>query len=220
MTFLQTMGLRIKELRIHLGLTQDELGKKAGYTSRSSINKIELGLVDIPQSKIKAIADALKTTPAYLMGWEKSESKLKAPKITDDVVTFPVIGEIAAGYDNPAIEDWSGETTTIPSFYLKGRKKEDFFVLTVKGASMYPMYIEGDKVLILKQESVDSGEVCAILYDEEMATLKKVEYKPGENWLKLIPINPEYAPRKIENEELETCRVIGIPILLIREIGI
>lgn len=217
---MSTIGNRIRIRRQQLNLSQYELAKRLGYKSRSSINKIELDERNLTQSKIKAIADALETTPAYIMGWEENSNKLKAPKITDDVVTFPVIGEIAAGYDNPAIEDWSGETTTIPSFYLKGRKKEDFFVLTVKGASMYPMYIEGDKVLILKQESVDSGEVCAILYDEEMATLKKVEYKPGENWLKLIPINPEYAPRKIENEELETCRVIGIPILLIREIGI
>lgn len=72
MNFLTEVGLRVKELRQKLNLTQDELARKAGYTSRSSINKIEKGLVDIPQSKIADLAAALETTPAYLMGWEKA----------------------------------------------------------------------------------------------------------------------------------------------------
>ena len=65
--------IRIRELREKLGLTQDELAKKVGYTSRSTINKIELGKNDISQSKIAAFAKALNTTPAYLMGWEEKE---------------------------------------------------------------------------------------------------------------------------------------------------
>ncbi len=145
--------------------------------------------------------------------------KLKSPNITEDVVTFPVIGEIAAGYDEIAVEDWSGDTVDIPTSYLKGRKKEDFFVLSVHGDSMYPMYLNGDKVLILKQNTLDhSGDVGAILYEGECATLKKVEYVQGEDWLRLVPINPEYQPKLIEGPDLELCRVIGVPRLLVREI--
>lgn len=80
-SFLLEFGLRIKNLRVNKGMTQDELAQKAGYTSRSSINKIELGLVDIPQSKIISIAEALNTTPAYLMGWvDNSKNKLEEEK--------------------------------------------------------------------------------------------------------------------------------------------
>ena len=43
---------RIKSRREELGLTQDELARKLGYKSRSSIQKIEKGENDIPQSKI------------------------------------------------------------------------------------------------------------------------------------------------------------------------
>ena len=50
-------------------MTQDALAKRVGYKSRTSIHKIELGLTDLPQSKIMEIADALATTPEYLMGW-------------------------------------------------------------------------------------------------------------------------------------------------------
>lgn len=50
--------------------TQDELAKLAGYTDRSSIAKIEKGLVDLPQTKIKQFADIFGVTPSTLMGWD------------------------------------------------------------------------------------------------------------------------------------------------------
>lgn len=66
-----TIGDRIRIRREKLNMSQDELAKKLGYKSRSSINKIELGLYNLKQSKIKAIADALDTTPSYIMGWNE-----------------------------------------------------------------------------------------------------------------------------------------------------
>lgn len=63
-----TIGERIKSRREELKMTQEELAKKCGYKSRSSINKIELSR-DLPLKKIKLMADALDTTPSYLMGW-------------------------------------------------------------------------------------------------------------------------------------------------------
>lgn len=72
---------RIKARREELNMSQEELAKLIGYKSRSSINKIEIGENDIPQSKIKAFADALQTTPAYLMGWdEDGNSSLPKPQ--------------------------------------------------------------------------------------------------------------------------------------------
>ena len=59
----------IKHRREELGLSQQDLADMLGYKSRSTIAKIEAGENDIPQSKIKAFAIALKTTPAILMGW-------------------------------------------------------------------------------------------------------------------------------------------------------
>lgn len=51
-------------------MSQEALAFALGYKSRSSINKIENDANGLPQSKIAAIAKALDTTPAYLMGWE------------------------------------------------------------------------------------------------------------------------------------------------------
>lgn len=64
------IGQRIKQRREELNMTQDELANKVGYKSRSSVNKIEIDGRGLPQKKIVAFANALETTPAYLMGWE------------------------------------------------------------------------------------------------------------------------------------------------------
>jgi transcriptional regulator with XRE-family HTH domain len=52
-----------------LNLTQKELAKKVGYSSDTTIAKIEADINDLTQSKIVAFAEALETTPAYIMGW-------------------------------------------------------------------------------------------------------------------------------------------------------
>lgn len=66
-----TIGQRIQNRREELGLTQEELAHRIGYKSKSPINKIELDVYSLRQSKIKAIADAQETTPAYIMGWDE-----------------------------------------------------------------------------------------------------------------------------------------------------
>lgn len=63
-----TMYERIKQLRIEKGLSQQELANLTGYQDRSSIAKIESGVVDLPQSKILLFANVLGVSPAALMG--------------------------------------------------------------------------------------------------------------------------------------------------------
>ena len=76
-----TLGERIKKLRLESGLTQEELAKEIGYSTKTSISKIENDVLDINQSTIVALARALKTTPSVLMGWTETENKppLKLP---------------------------------------------------------------------------------------------------------------------------------------------
>lgn len=65
----------IKTLREQQGLSQNELARRVGYTSRTTIAKIESGKIDLPQSKIKAFAQALGTTPSDLMGWDSAKRR-------------------------------------------------------------------------------------------------------------------------------------------------
>jgi transcriptional regulator with XRE-family HTH domain len=74
----KTIGERIRDRRELLGLSQEELAKMIGYTSRSSINKIETGVQQLRQSKIKAIADALDTNVNYILGIDSNSDKYKS----------------------------------------------------------------------------------------------------------------------------------------------
>ena len=75
-----TIGDRIALRRKQLGLTQFELAQKMGYKSKSSINKIELGITDVAQKNIIKLAEALETDPAWLMGWEEKEQPALSEK--------------------------------------------------------------------------------------------------------------------------------------------
>lgn len=72
------IGDRIKMRRLELGLTQEELAKRMGYKSKSTINKVEAGINDVNMSTTKRYAKALETTVAYLMGWVDISDKIIA----------------------------------------------------------------------------------------------------------------------------------------------
>lgn len=65
----------IKSYRKQCRMTQEELAKRAGYSDRSSIAKIESGVVDLSQSKIAQFADIFGVTPGDLMGWDEASDQ-------------------------------------------------------------------------------------------------------------------------------------------------
>lgn len=79
------IGKYIRQRRQELGLTQEELAKKTGYTSKAAINKIEKGVNDIPQSKIMIFADALEVEPIYFF---KEDTPTIPPRIEAYIKKF------------------------------------------------------------------------------------------------------------------------------------
>lgn len=77
-----TIGERIKKRREELNMTQAELARILGYKSRTSVYKMELGERGLPQKKIKQIAEALHTTPEYIMGWEEKPKEKEQTSLT------------------------------------------------------------------------------------------------------------------------------------------
>ena len=197
------------------GMRATDLASATGI-STARISQYVNGVYEAKQTGIYLIAKALDVNEAWLMGYDVPMER--GITETDDTVEFRVMGEMAAGYDHIMNENWEGDTIEIPRSYLKGRQAKDFIVLSVVGDSMYPTYQEGDRVLIKKCETVPSGSVALFRYDGENATLKRVEYVSGQDWVKLVPINPMHPPVKIDGEELTRCSVIGKPVCLIRQI--
>ncbi len=68
------IGQRIKSLRESNGLTQEELGKAIGV-NKATVNRYETGVIDIKRTVAIKLAEALHTSPAYLMGWEEDIEK-------------------------------------------------------------------------------------------------------------------------------------------------
>lgn len=69
------VGQNIAAARKRAGMTQEELAARVGYKTKSAINKIEMGIRDLPQKKIAAFADALGVTPGHLMGWDEKPAE-------------------------------------------------------------------------------------------------------------------------------------------------
>lgn len=193
------IGEKIKLLRLEKKLTQEELAVAAG-TKKQTIHKYEIGIItNIPASKIKAIADKLGTTPAYLMGWEHSEQAeddIKPIKLKK----FPMLGEIACG--NPIMCEQNYET-----FIEASENLQADFCLTAKGDSMINARIKnGDIVFIRQQPIVENGEIAAVIIDDT-ATLKRVYIQ--NNYMTLMAENPEYAPIVIQLSEDINVRILG-----------
>lgn len=75
------IGRKIYDLRTAQGMTLEELGKRVGV-GKSTVRKWENGLIgNMRRDKVVKVAEALHTTPAYLLGWE---DEVPEDPITDD----------------------------------------------------------------------------------------------------------------------------------------
>lgn len=83
------VGQNIALARKQAGLTQEELAARVGYKTKSAINKIELGIRDLPQKKIAAFADALGVTPGHLMGWDTPSPAAEQGALAANVLKNP-----------------------------------------------------------------------------------------------------------------------------------
>ncbi|MBR1762917.1 MAG: helix-turn-helix domain-containing protein [Eubacterium sp.] len=193
-------------------------------TPESVISQYKKGMYQPKQKRTEQFAKILDVSVSWLMGADvpmENQStatiKFNYPDVSDDYIEFPVIGEVAAGFDKIAVEEWTEDKIKIHPDYLKGKSREDYFVLRVKGDSMYPLYLENDKVLVRRQNSVDyNGQIAVVIYGDDCGTIKKVEYR--NDCIMLVPINPQVKPEKISDVEAEKLQVLGVPQLLVREI--
>lgn len=206
---MKSVGDRIREKRESLGMSQGELAKKLGYKSRSSINKIETDERNLTQSKIKSIADALLTTPSYIMGWDEPKEEIPSNfKPMPEMRQIPRVGRIACGEPITAEENIEGYDETPAGWHA------DFSLLCV-GDSMSPKIEDGDVVAIRCQPQVNNGEIAAVRIGDE-ATLKMVFLH--QDYIELRPVNPTYPSIIRRLEEMEEIRIEGKAVGLCRDL--
>lgn len=194
----------IKRRRKELGLTQLELAKSVGYTSKSTISKIEKGEIDLSITMLKAIAKTLQTTAMSLIYGDGSpdyeSSSLPDGIIPLETKELPILGSVACG--KPIFDPSDGVQIKVPSSFHAD------FGLYARGDSMIGADIhDGDLVFFTQQPSVENGQIAAVFIDDEV-TLKRVYYQQGER-LVLQAENSSVPPIIIEGPDLDMVHIIG-----------
>ena len=202
---------RLKEALYLNNMKAADLCEATGR-GKSAISQYLSGSFKPKQERLGQIARALHVSVAYLMGWDDPSIK-----ISDGSHCFPIIGEVAAGYGSLAFEE-TGDQVAIPNEWLHGQNPESFFILRAKGSSMEPYIMNGDLLLVHRQSSVDPNSIAVVLYESELATVKKVNYVYGEDWVDLIPLNRDFEIKHINTRlGLSSCRILGLVWKMIRE---
>lgn len=121
---------------------------------------------------------------------------------------IPVLGSIPAGIPIELIEDIL-DYEDISENMLKGGK--EYFALKVKGSSMWPKYLDGDTIIVLKQDDCESGQDAVVMVNGNDGTFKRVIKK--DNGITLEPINQqEYNSVSYSNEDIEKLpvKILGV----------
>lgn len=199
------IGHRIKARREQLQMTQEELAKKLGYKSKTTITKIENGTNDIVQSKVCDFAKVLNTTPAYLMGWEDLEQH--TPKSNGyPTVRIPVLGDVAAGVPILAQQDIIGYED-IPADMAK---TGEYFGLKIKGDSMEPKIHDNDIVIVKSMSNAENNDIVIAMINNE-ATCKRLH--KYSNSVVLTAINSDYKPIEVTPDE--NIQILGKVVMSI-----
>jgi repressor LexA len=138
---------------------------------------------------------------------DKGEISLRGfPSSVEAQVKVPLVGLVPAGYPRESF-DLSGEAVNVPD-WMVGRKRGNIFCVQVDGKSMVDAYIDdGDRVLVERTNSANSGEMVVAFLDDGSVTLKRLRIDNGDIFL--VPENPEFEPVRVK--ELRVLgRVIGV----------
>ncbi len=130
-----------------------------------------------------------------------------------EVVEIPILGRVAAGVPLLAEENREGALTLATSA-LPGRG-EDCFALRVHGDSMIQAHIvEGDLVVVRRQDSAQPGDIVVALLDDE-ATVKRF-LRDGDRVV-LKPEHPSMAPIIVAEGAVE-LKILGKVVGLFRDL--
>ncbi len=190
-----TFGSRLKEIRKSNHLTQQALADML-HVDRTTVVKWETDKNLANQEIMDFLCDEFAVTLDYLLG--RNDNIKKGTRIK-------VFGSIAAGIPLDAIVD----VTDYEEIPEELAKSGEYFALQIKGNSMAPRIQDGDVVILRQQESVENGEIAAVLVNGSEATLKKINVL--ENGIALIPLNPEFDTMFYSSEQVQTLpvKIIG-----------
>ena len=199
-----TTGQVIAKRRIELGWTQEELAKKMGYTSKSSINKLELDKADLPKRKIKLLADVL--------GIDVSELFPDVPYYNPETttLTIPFITQkISAGLGEEELPDDCLEVRSIDilASMAKGISRKILTAAEVKGDSMIEANIYPGDIVIFARGRIEGDGIYVLALAGDVL-VKRLQFDALSNELEIISMNRNYKPRTV-SADADGLRILG-----------
>lgn len=199
-----TTGQVIAKRRIELGWTQEELAKKMGYTSKTSITKIESDKIDLPRRKVKMIADVL--------GISVNDLFPDAPSYNPEtgILTIPFITQkISAGIGEEELPDDCLEVRSIDilASMAKGISKKVLTAAEVKGDSMIEANIYPGDIVIFARGRIEGDGIYVLALGGDVL-VKRLQFDALSNELEIISMNRNYKPRTV-SADADGLRILG-----------
>lgn len=199
---MNSFGAKLKSCRKDMSLSQKELGQKIGV-AESTISLYESNKRFPDAETLQKISSLFNVSLDYLLG--NAPCKKPVSPIGRGV-RIPVLGRVVAGIPIEAVEEILDYEEITPELAATG----EFFALKIRGHSMEPRMMEGDVVIVRRQDDVDSGDVAIVLVNGDEATVKRV--KKQEEGITLIATNTSvYEPHFYSNKEIADLpvRILG-----------
>ena len=165
--------------------------EERGFIRRLPNRARALEVIRMPEMAAGA-ANQRRFTPSIVEGGlARAKAPPPPPPVEDNrSMSIPVMGRIAAGTPISAIQNRSHSVTLSPDFLTQG----EHYALEVRGDSMVEAGIlDGDLVVIKKQDTANTGDIIVALIDEEEATLKRFRRRGSS--IALEAANPAYETR-------------------------
>ena len=202
------LGEYLKNIRESKNISLREVEKltEIGY---SHLSMIENGKRNVTPALLKNLANVYHIN--YIDLYEKAGYLDLAEyerKETSAKCILPLLGTVKAGYDYLAQENWIG-TVEVDNNLIKDCS--EYFALNVKGDSMFPVLIEGDIVIVRKQEDFENGDIVVAIVNGDEATIKKG--KKTSTGIFLQPLNTAYEPLIYTYDEMKSIPVIIVGIV-------
>lgn len=191
---------RLRETLKLVGIKQAELARQAGL-AESQVSSYVNGKYRPNGEALAKIAKVLGVSPSWLAGEidlpvAEAVRAYQEPMVAKSI---PIVGRVSAGIPVLADENMVG-TVMVKDF------RRDLFGLRVKGDSMSPRIMDGDLVIVLKQDTADDGDVVIALVEDE-ATCKV--FRKTAWGATLVPFNASYAPLVFSGEECQRLHIVG-----------
>ena len=214
----KSVGKLIYDRRTELGITQKEVADFVGV-SEATVSRWESGHIDnMRRDRIAALSKILRMSPLAIMGIDDTDLSTRLPNmISIDARTFrvPIVGRVAAGRPIVADEEIIGYE------YIDNKYSKDgheYFGLRIVGKSMEPTIMDGDIVIVRRQNYVENGEIAIVLIDGEEATAKEI--KESADGITLIGHNAAvYTPHFYSAQEVKNLpvQILGRVVQSIRK---